>query len=201
MSLPCKIMEQYRLCPAKLLRNTVFAPQEHGAFVLCPAKSRRLCYLSSKIMAQCRLCSAKSLRYSFRGQKISSNLNFFSFFLIIFVNHCHFQDLYICLNHFLRRNLFYVTVPLSEYIQQWMFPFCHRNMKKKKNSGSLHQSTLSIHETKCLHNLNIILRFNFNTPIWNFTDIYLEEKNMCQNKCSWCIISQHPAFLASHFEV
>ena len=37
-SLPCKIMEQCRLCPAKLWSNADFAPQIHGAFILCPAK-------------------------------------------------------------------------------------------------------------------------------------------------------------------
>ena len=40
-SLPCKNMEQCRLCPAKLLSNVDFASQIHEAFILCPAKSWR----------------------------------------------------------------------------------------------------------------------------------------------------------------
>ena len=106
MSLPRKIMEQCRLCPAKLWSNVDFAPRNHRTFVLCPAKSRRLRSLPRKIMEQCRLCSAKSRRYSFMGQQISSNLNFFTFFLIIFVNHCYFRDLYNLLDNFLRKKYF-----------------------------------------------------------------------------------------------
>ena len=106
ISLPRKIMEQCRLCPAKLWSNADFAPQNHRAFVLCPAKSRRLRSLPRKNMEQCRLCSAKSRRHSFRGQQISSNLNLFTFSLIIFVNHCYFRDLYNPLDHFLRKKYF-----------------------------------------------------------------------------------------------
>ena len=120
-------MEQCKICPAKLWSNADFALQNYGAFVhgptksrslyslprkimeqciLCPAKSRRLCSLPRKIMEQCRLCSVKSWRHNYRGQKISSNLIVFSFFLIIFVNHCHFRDLYNPLDHFLRKKYF-----------------------------------------------------------------------------------------------
>ena len=73
MSLPREILEQCRLCPAKLWSNADFAPQNHRPFVLCPTKPRRLCSLPRKIMEQCRLCSAKSWRHSFRGQQLSSN--------------------------------------------------------------------------------------------------------------------------------
>ena len=62
-------MEQCRLCPGR----------DYRAFVLCPAKSRRLRSLHRKIMEQCRLCSAKLWRHSFRGQKLSLNLIVFSF--------------------------------------------------------------------------------------------------------------------------
>ena len=95
-SLPRKIMEQYRLCPAKLWSNAHFAPQNHRAFVLCPAKSQRLCYLPSKVMEQRRHCFAKSWRHSFMG----------SIFLTIFVNRCYFMDLYNPLDHFLRKFIF-----------------------------------------------------------------------------------------------
>ena len=105
MYLPRKIMEQCRPCPAKLWNNADFAPQNHRAFVLFPAKSRRLCSLPRKIMEQCRLCSAKSQIHSFRGQQITSNINFIIFFLIIFVNHCYFRDLYNPLDRFLRKNI------------------------------------------------------------------------------------------------
>ena len=68
MVLPCKIMEQCRLCPAKSWSNADFAPRDQRAFILCPAKSQRLCSLPRKIMEQCRLCSAKSWQHSFRGK-------------------------------------------------------------------------------------------------------------------------------------
>ena len=42
MSLPSKIMEQWRHCPAKLWSNADFAPQNHGPFVPCPPKSLSL---------------------------------------------------------------------------------------------------------------------------------------------------------------
>ena len=115
ISLPHKIMEQCRHCPAQLWSNADFTPQNHRAFVLCPAKSRRLRSLPREIMEQCRLCSAKSRRHSFRGQQISSKLNFFTFFLIIFVNHCYFRDLYNPLDHFLRKKYFmsrYLHIPI-----------------------------------------------------------------------------------------
>ena len=77
MSLPRKIMEQYRLCPKyygamqtlprKTMEPSFFAPQNYGAFILCPCK----------IMDQCRLCPTKSQQHSFRGQV---NYIFFSFF-------------------------------------------------------------------------------------------------------------------------
>ena len=98
-------MEQCRLCPAKLWSNADFTPRNHRAFVLCPAKSWRLRSLPRKIMEQCRLCSAKLRRHSFRGKQISLNLNFFTFFLIIFVNHCYFRDPYNPLDHFLRKKI------------------------------------------------------------------------------------------------
>ena len=69
----------------------------------CPAKLRRLRSLPREIMEQCRLCSAKLRRHSFRGQQISSNLNFFTFFLIIFVYHCYFRD---PLSNFIRKKYF-----------------------------------------------------------------------------------------------
>ena len=95
MTLPRKIMEQCRLCPAKLWSNADFAPQDHRAFVLCPAKSRSLHTLPRKITEpsyfaprnyralqtlpreineQCRLCPAKLQRHSFRGQ--NNNINY-----------------------------------------------------------------------------------------------------------------------------
>ena len=112
-------MEQCRLCPAKLWSNADFASRNHRAIVLCPAKSRRLCSLPRKIMEQCRLSSTKLRRHSFRGQPISSNFNFFTFFLIIFVNHCYFRDLYNPLDHFLRKKYF----------------FCHGTFKKPLDQG------------------------------------------------------------------
>ena len=123
MSLPRKIMEQCRLCLAKLWSNADFAPQNHRAFILCPAKSWRLHSLPRKIKEQCRLCSAKSQRHSFRGHQISSDLIFFTSFLIIFVNHCYFRDLYNPLDHFIRKKYFasrYFYVNLFEY---WVFTF------------------------------------------------------------------------------
>ena len=59
MSLLRKFMEQCRLCPAKSWSIADFAPRDHRAFVLCPAKSRRLRSLPRKTMEHCRLCSAK----------------------------------------------------------------------------------------------------------------------------------------------
>ena len=55
-TLPRNIMEQYRLCPAKLWSTEDFAPQNHGAFVFHNAKLGSLHYLLCKIMEQCRLC-------------------------------------------------------------------------------------------------------------------------------------------------
>ena len=112
MSLPRKIMEQCRLCPAKFWSNTDFAPQNHRAFVLCPAKLRRLHSLPREIMEQSRLCSAKSWRHSFRGQQISSNWNFFTFFLIIFFKSLLFQRPLQPFGPLFKENIFCVTVPL-----------------------------------------------------------------------------------------
>ena len=91
--------------PRKIVEQCRNRPQNHRAFVLCPAKLRRLRSLPRKILEQCRLFSAKLWRHSFRGQQISSNLCFFSFFLIIFVNHRYFRDLYNPLDHFLGENI------------------------------------------------------------------------------------------------
>ena len=49
MSLPRKIKEQCRIFPAKLWSNADFAPQNHRAFVLCPAKSQRLVLCPQKL--------------------------------------------------------------------------------------------------------------------------------------------------------
>ena len=67
ISLPRTTMDQCRLCPAKSWSNVDFAPQNHRAFVLCPAKCRRLCFLPRKTMEQCRLCPVKSWRLSLKG--------------------------------------------------------------------------------------------------------------------------------------
>ena len=113
MCLPHQIMEQCRLCPAKLWSNADFAPRNHRAFVLCPANSRRLCSLPRKIMEQCRLCSAKSRRRSSRGQQTSSNLNFFTFCLIFFCKSLFFQRRLKPFGPLFKVKIFCVTVPLS----------------------------------------------------------------------------------------
>ena len=112
MSLPRKIMEQCRLCPAKLWSNADFAPRGHRAFVLCPAKSQRLCSLPREIMEQCRLCSAKSWRHSFRIQKISSNLIVVSFFLIMFCKSSSYPRSLQPFGPLFKEKIFCVTVPL-----------------------------------------------------------------------------------------
>ena len=98
-------MEQCGLCPAKSWSNADFAPRNHGPFVLCPTKSQRLRSLPRGIMEQYKLCSAKSWRHSFRSQRISLNLIFFSFFLNIFVNQCYFRYLYNPLYYFIRKDI------------------------------------------------------------------------------------------------
>ena len=95
MSLPRKIMEQCKLCQAKLWSNADFAPQNPGAFILCPAQSQSLYTLLRKIMEQCTLCPAKSWRHSFIGQnnsKIYLKTRFCSLFFLILlcVNLCYF---------------------------------------------------------------------------------------------------------------
>ena len=107
VSLPRKIMEQSRLCPAKLWSNADFAPRNHRAFVFCPVKYPSLCSLPRKTMELCRLCPAKSWRHNFRVIQII----FFYFFLLISVNQCYFRDLYHSLDHFIKKKYF-VTVPL-----------------------------------------------------------------------------------------
>ena len=135
MPFPRKIMEQCRLCPAKLWSNADFAPQNHTAFVLCPAKSQRLCSLPREIMEQCRLCSAKSRtlrslpreimeqcrlcsaksrRHSFRGQQISSNLNLFTFFFVC-CKSLLFQRPLQPFGPLFKENIFCVTVPLINF--------------------------------------------------------------------------------------
>ena len=85
--------------PREITEPLFFALQNYGDFVLCPAK------LWSSADFAPRNC----------GDIVSgANLNFFTFFLIIFVNHCFFRDLYNPLDHFLRI-FFCVTVPLSNY--------------------------------------------------------------------------------------
>ena len=113
MSLPRKVMKQCRLSPAKLWSNADFAPQNHKAFALCPAKSRRPCSLPRKIMDQCRLCPAKLGRHSLRGQKYHKIK--FSYLLIhfFFVNHCYFRDLYNPFGPLFKEKMSCVTVPLK----------------------------------------------------------------------------------------
>ena len=114
MSLPRKIMEQCRLCPAKLWSNADFGLQNHRPFVLCPAKSQRLRSLPHKIMEQCRLCSTKSRKHTFRGQQISSNLNFFLFFSIYFCKSLLFQRSLQPFGPLFKEKIFCVMVPLRE---------------------------------------------------------------------------------------
>ena len=113
MSLPRKIMEQCRLCPAKLWSNADLTLRNHRAFVLCPAKSWRLRSLPRKIMEQCRLCSAKSWIHSFRGQQMSSNLNFFTFFSNYFCKSLLFQRPLQPFGPLFKEKIFCVMVPLT----------------------------------------------------------------------------------------
>ena len=115
--LPRKIVQQCGLYPAKLWSNADFAPQNQGPFVLCSAKSRRLCSLLRGIMEQCRLCPAKSWRHNFRRQQISINQIFFLFFLFIFVNQCHFRYIYNTLDYFTLEKYF-----VSRYLQAQFYP-------------------------------------------------------------------------------
>ena len=69
-----------------------FAPQNQGAFILCPAK-----LWSNADFAPQNHGDIVS------GAKKYHNILLSSFFLIIFVNHCHFQDLYNLLDHFLSK--------------------------------------------------------------------------------------------------
>ena len=76
MSLPRKIMEQFRLCPAKLWSNADFAPQNKGVFILCLAKSQSLYTLPCKIIKQCRLCPAKQMSLHTLPREITDPLYF-----------------------------------------------------------------------------------------------------------------------------
>ena len=113
MSLPRKIMEQCRLCPAKLWSNADFAPRDHRAFVFRSAKLRRLRSLPRKIMEQCRLCSTKSWRHSFRCQQISSNLIGVSFFSNYFCKSSSFPRSLQPFGPIFMEKIFCVTVPLK----------------------------------------------------------------------------------------
>ena len=83
-TLPRKIMELCRLCPAKsqslctlprkITEPWYFAPRNYGAMLTLPRE----------IMEQCWLCPAKSRRHSFRGQNNNLTLGFLFFPLTFF---------------------------------------------------------------------------------------------------------------------
>ena len=125
MSLPRKIMEQCRPCPAKLWSNADFAPRDHRAFVLCPAKSRRLRSLPRKIMEQCRLCSAKSWRHSFRGQKNIMKFYCLLFFSNYFGKSLSFPRSLQPLGQLYREKILCVTVPLNLSFACWCVLLTH----------------------------------------------------------------------------
>ena len=100
-TLPRKVMEQCRLCPAKsqslrflpckITETLLFAPQNYGAM---------------------QTLLRKKTATQFQGLKNILELKFLHFFLFFFVNHCFFRDLYNPLDHLLRKKIFCVTVPL-----------------------------------------------------------------------------------------
>ena len=63
---------------------------------------------------QCRLCSAKLRRHSFRGQQISSNLNFFTFFFYYFCKSLLWQRPLLPFGPLFKDKIFCVTVPLMD---------------------------------------------------------------------------------------
>ena len=94
-------------------------PQGKFTFILCPAELWSLCLLPvefwtpcsllSGVLEQCNLFPANLWRHSLRGQNNHKNYLkiWYSYFLkVIFVNHCHFRDLYSQYDHLLRKTYF-----------------------------------------------------------------------------------------------
>ena len=89
----------YVFAPQKSWSNADYAPRDHRALVLCPAK-----LWSNADFAPHIVSGAKKNIIIFYCRL---------FFLIIFVNNCHFRYHYNTLNHFLGKKIFCVTIPFK----------------------------------------------------------------------------------------
>ena len=114
MSFPCKIIEQFRLCPAKLWSNADFAPQNNRALVLCPAKLRSIYSLPRKLWRNADF-APQNQRDIVSVAKIPPTIFFKLVYLFFSSKSTLFQKSLKQLGPFFYEKVFGVTVPLNYF--------------------------------------------------------------------------------------